>query len=111
MAVNLAESNLQAISNTIAILEKEENPDEKKLKELRKERDIILRDLNLCIWLSCFISYRRYFSIFYLCIWLSCFIGYLDGIFLFFVLLESILLNYFTTSLFSCQIVILSTYF
>ncbi len=47
MAINLAESNLQAISNTIAILEKQDSPDEKKLQKLRKERDIILEDLNL----------------------------------------------------------------
>lgn len=37
MAVNLAESNLQAISNTIAILEKEENPDEKNWKNWEKK--------------------------------------------------------------------------
>jgi hypothetical protein len=47
MAVNLAEKNLEAISNTIAILEQQENPDEKKLKELREQRDLILKDLNL----------------------------------------------------------------
>ncbi|WP_295722447.1 hypothetical protein [uncultured Methanobrevibacter sp.] len=47
MAINLAESNLEAISQTIAILEKQDSPDEKKLKKLREERDIILKDLNL----------------------------------------------------------------
>ncbi len=47
MAINLAESNLEALSNTIAILEKQDSPDEKQLEKLRKERDIILKDLNL----------------------------------------------------------------
>jgi len=47
MVINQIESNLEAITLTIAHLEKGDCADEKLLKELKKERDKILRDLNL----------------------------------------------------------------
>ena len=47
MAINQLESTLEAITITIAHLEKEEYHDENLLKELKKERDRILKDLNL----------------------------------------------------------------
>lgn len=47
MAVNMLETNLQAISNTIAILEKKGNVDPKKLQELKNERAKILKELNI----------------------------------------------------------------
>ena len=47
MAINKLEATLQAITQTIAKLEKEGCDDEKMLKELRKERDRILDELNL----------------------------------------------------------------
>lgn len=48
MAINVLEANLQAISNTIAILEKSENVNPKKIQELKKEREKILKELNIC---------------------------------------------------------------
>ena len=47
MAINQLESTLEAISNSIIALEKSANPDEKLLKDLRKERDRILNELNI----------------------------------------------------------------
>jgi len=47
MAINQLESNLEAITRTIAHLEKENCTDEKLLKELKKERDRLLKDLNI----------------------------------------------------------------
>lgn len=47
MAINLLEQNLEAITQTLARLQKEECNDEKILNELREERDKILKDLKL----------------------------------------------------------------
>jgi flagellar hook-associated protein FlgK len=47
MAINQLESNLAAITRTIAQLEKDGCTDEKILNELREERDKILKDLNI----------------------------------------------------------------
>lgn len=47
MAINLLEQNLEAITQTLASLQKEGCNDEKILNELREERDKILKDLKL----------------------------------------------------------------
>ena len=47
MSINQLESNLEAITRAIAQLKKEDPNNEKDLNELRKERDRILKDLNL----------------------------------------------------------------
>ena len=47
MSINQLESNLEAITRTLAQLEKDGCTDEKILNELREERDKILKDLNL----------------------------------------------------------------
>lgn len=47
MAINLLEQNLDAITQTLARLQKEGCNDEKILNELREERDKILKDLKL----------------------------------------------------------------
>ena len=47
MAINLLEQNLEAITQTLARLQKEACNDEKILNELREERDKILKDLKL----------------------------------------------------------------
>ena len=47
MAINQLESNLEAITRTLAQLEKDGCNDEKIINELREERDKILKDLNL----------------------------------------------------------------
>lgn len=47
MAINLLEQNLEAITQTLAGLQKEGCNDEKILNELREERDKILKDLKL----------------------------------------------------------------
>lgn len=47
MAINQLESNLEAITRTIAHLEREGGADEKELNELKKERDKILQDLKI----------------------------------------------------------------
>ena len=47
MAINQLESNLEAVTRTLAKLEKDGCSDEKVLNELRQERDKILKDLNL----------------------------------------------------------------
>ena len=47
MSVNQLEATLQAVTHTLAKLEKEVCNDEKLLNELRKERDKLLNELNL----------------------------------------------------------------
>ena len=47
MSVNQLEATLQAVTHTLAKLEKEGCNDEKLLTELRKERDKLLNELNL----------------------------------------------------------------
>lgn len=47
MTINLLEQNLEAITQTLARLQKEGCNDEKILNELREERDKILKDLKL----------------------------------------------------------------
>ena len=47
MAISLLEQNLEAITQTLARLQKEGCNDEKILNELREERDKILKDLKL----------------------------------------------------------------
>lgn len=47
MAINLLEQNLEAITQTLARLQKEGCNNEKILNELREERDKILKDLKL----------------------------------------------------------------
>lgn len=47
MAINQLETNLEAVTTTIAFLEKSEDVDEKVLEELKKERDKFLKELNL----------------------------------------------------------------
>ena len=47
MAINQLESNLEAITRTLAQLEKDGCTDEKILNELREERAKILKDLNI----------------------------------------------------------------
>ena len=47
MSINQLESNLEAITRTIAQLKKDGCTDEKLLRELREQRDKILKDLNL----------------------------------------------------------------
>jgi flagellar hook-associated protein FlgK len=47
IAINQLESNLEAITRTIAQLKKDGCTDEKILNELREEREKILKDLNL----------------------------------------------------------------
>ena len=47
MAINQLESNLEAITRTIAQLKKEGCTDEKILGELRAEREKILKELKL----------------------------------------------------------------
>lgn len=47
MAINQLESNLEAITTTIAYLEKNNCDDEEMLNNLKKERNKLLKDLNL----------------------------------------------------------------
>ncbi len=47
MAINLLEQNLEAVTQTLAMLERDGCNDEKILNELREERDKILKDLKL----------------------------------------------------------------
>ncbi len=47
MPVNQMETNLQAITTTIAFLEKDDSCDPVLLAKLREERDRILRELNV----------------------------------------------------------------
>jgi len=47
MTINQLESNLQAITQTIAFLENQNNFDENLLEELKKERNKLLKDINI----------------------------------------------------------------
>jgi hypothetical protein len=47
MSVNQNEANLEAVTMTLAYLEKKGNCDEKLLDELKMERDRLLRELNV----------------------------------------------------------------
>ena len=47
LSINPNEANLEAITMTLAYLEKKGNCDEEFLKELKKERDRLLRELNV----------------------------------------------------------------
>ncbi len=47
MSVNPNEANLEAITMTLAYLEKKGNCDKQLLEELKKERDRLLRELNV----------------------------------------------------------------
>ncbi len=47
MSVNPNEANLEAITMTLAYLEKKENCNEELVEELKKERDRLLRELNV----------------------------------------------------------------
>ncbi|HMK54309.1 MAG TPA: hypothetical protein VK444_05950 [Methanobacteriaceae archaeon] len=47
MPVNQMETNLQAITTTIAFLEKDSSCDKELLLKLKEERDRLLRELNV----------------------------------------------------------------
>ncbi|MDR3063564.1 MAG: hypothetical protein LBU40_05430 [Methanobrevibacter sp.] len=47
MVINQLETNLQAITTTIAHLEKNESCNEKTLKSLKEERDRLLKELKI----------------------------------------------------------------
>ncbi len=47
MSINQNEANLEAITMTIAFLEKKGNCDENLINELKSERDRLLRELNV----------------------------------------------------------------
>ena len=47
MPINQTETNLHAITVTIAYLEKQESPDEKILKKLKDERTSLLKKLRV----------------------------------------------------------------
>jgi hypothetical protein len=47
MVINQLETNLQAITTTLAYLEREGCEDDELLNKLRKERDRLLKDLNI----------------------------------------------------------------
>jgi hypothetical protein len=47
LSINPNEANLEAITMTLAYLEKKGNCDEEFLEELKKERDRLLRELNV----------------------------------------------------------------
>ncbi|MBQ6444161.1 MAG: hypothetical protein IJJ11_05720 [Methanosphaera sp.] len=48
MVINSLELNLEAITNTISILEKENKDENKeKIESLKKERDILLKELKV----------------------------------------------------------------
>lgn len=49
MSVNIKESNLEAITHTIAYMEKKEECDEYVLKKLKEERDRLLKELNVAL--------------------------------------------------------------
>lgn len=46
MSVNIKEANLEAITHSIAILEKDENCDKELLLKLKEERDKLLIEFN-----------------------------------------------------------------
>jgi hypothetical protein len=47
MPINQTETNLEAITVTIAFLEKQEDRDEELLKKLKDERQTILKKMNV----------------------------------------------------------------
>jgi hypothetical protein len=47
VSVNIKEANLEAITHTIAYMEKKEDHDEYVLKKLKEERDRLLKELNV----------------------------------------------------------------
>ncbi len=47
MSINQNEANLEALTMTIAFLEKKGNCDEDLINELKSERDRLLRELNV----------------------------------------------------------------
>ncbi len=47
MPINQTETNLEAITVTIAHLEKQEDKDEELIKKLRHERQTILKQMNV----------------------------------------------------------------
>lgn len=47
MPINIKEANLEAITHTIALMEKKEDYDEYVLKKLKEERDRLLKELNV----------------------------------------------------------------
>ncbi len=50
MPINNLESNLEAITNTIAMLEKENKDENKdKIESLKKERELILKELRISL--------------------------------------------------------------
>jgi ribosomal 50S subunit-associated protein YjgA (DUF615 family) len=49
MSVNIKEANLEAITHSIAFMEKDENCDKELLKKLKEERDKLLKELNVSI--------------------------------------------------------------
>ena len=61
MAINQLESNLEAITRTIAKLKKDGCTDEKILNELRSEREKILKDLKCIPCYRIFSNIRKIF--------------------------------------------------
>jgi len=49
MSVNIKEANLEAMTHSIAFMEKDENCDIELLKKLKEERDKLLKELNVSI--------------------------------------------------------------
>jgi hypothetical protein len=49
MSVNIKEANLQAITQTIAYMEKKDECDEYVLEKLKKERNKLLKELNVSL--------------------------------------------------------------
>lgn len=49
MSINIKEANLEAITHSIAFMEKDENCDKELLKKLKEERDKLLKELNVTI--------------------------------------------------------------
>ncbi len=49
MSVNIKEANLEAITHSIAFMEKDENCDKDLLKKLKEERDKLLKELNVTV--------------------------------------------------------------
>ncbi len=46
MSVNIKEANLEALTHSIAIMEKDENCDKELLAKLKEERNKLLREFN-----------------------------------------------------------------
>ena len=49
MSVNIKEANLQALTQTIAYMEKKDDCDEYILEKLKEERNKILKELNVSL--------------------------------------------------------------